>query len=353
MQLSWEAIGEWLLPRKWFRPGEYTEKQLTVGRLLVAIFYAALLGVFVYTVYWLSVSGRIEVMENVYKRDIIEAPSLAICPFNQNTSIRIPKGPDPVVKVIKYDLAGSRIVDATMHGCAYDRQCVCLDLSQLSFVDHLMRDTMYAGFNGVASKSPITFKERVEIITTLEDPSPDNTLKVGLYDSMDVTPDWVYVTEGRYIFCKLQLLMWTVTDFSVRGVEDTLNGDLSAMGKMRRLYSPIIQEAGSWKTERGTDTVQTSMSFEMNNFFVTETVSSETAFSFYTLAFLVFLIALRAVMVDAFLSFMFPLWEDPALGPKPREMSWMTQALTSMLCYCSNDDDDDDAEVRKPLKETP
>ena len=75
---------------------------------------------------------------------------------------------------------------------------------------------MFRGCCDIASFLQV-FREAIEIRTNLSDPSSDGVLKVGIYDSRDMAPDWLYVNEGAMFIAQLELIIWTVYPSRVQG----------------------------------------------------------------------------------------------------------------------------------------
>ena len=56
------------------------------------LFYVAYGCTFIYTLFVLIYSGRVEVMTTQYKVDKVEAPSVVVCPFWPSTETLVPAG---------------------------------------------------------------------------------------------------------------------------------------------------------------------------------------------------------------------------------------------------------------------
>jgi len=281
----------------------------------------------------------VEVMQTSYKMDIIEAPSVAVCPFWPGEDIVrpdwVPK--NDMVQAFHYGVDGQTKLDVQPYGCQYDRGCMCLNLfdapkGPTMFHDFAQRSVQNIGTTGEKSENTMTFRERIEVRTNLTDPSPDKTLKVGFFDSVDPAPQWFYMTEGVWVLGSLELQTWTVSDLTLGGIKDTFtkgkDGIKEGMMKQRHIFRYTSQEVGA----RGAAT-ESFVSYEMKNFFVDDTLSSETAFSPYALLYLLVLIAIRSAMVGLFINTMFPEYNPDKDKTVVREHSGASQSLSSW-CFC-------------------
>jgi hypothetical protein len=345
----WDEFKEWLLPSSSFTKSETPQKDLNYARILLGIFYAVLTGVFVYTIVRLCYSGRIELFSSIYKVDFVEAPSLAFCPYNSNDTIAWPGNTAPWVTAEKFDLKGSHSLKVPVKNCTFDRNCGCADLSAFHLTD-TARETVKPLRHPAAQETAMVFRESIQIHTNLTDPSGAHVLKVGIYDSFDTAPDWLYMNEGQTLVTQLELIVWTVIDISVEGLVKTLKGDLRAMMKNRHIFRYTSQQVNNY--DRGRPSHDTAMKYEMKTFFVEETMSSHRAFSLYTVGVLFALIALRWVVVDAFFLAMMPEYQEKRDDTVVRELSPSAIWLRSMLCGCCLKDKDSpegDTGERDPL----
>lgn len=327
----WQNFQEWLLPSHAFENSESQKSDLRYARTLIASFYAIISVVIVYTVVRLCWSGRIEVFTNMYKVDTIEAPSLAICPFNANASIERPDGAAPWVSASKVGLHGTNDLKVTARDCTFDRTCICVDMSSYHLNDvkrNVTEEILHDPTKGVAQK----IHEGIEIRTNLTDPSEESILKVGIYDSTDSSLDWLYVNQGSMFVGQLELIVWTVVDVSVSGLVKTLKGDLRAMAKNRHIFRYTSQQVGNARIHGPRH--ETSIRYEMKTFFVEETMSSPRAFSLYTVGVLIALAALRIVIVEAFFSTMLPEWKGHTPEATAREISPTADWLRNYCFFC-------------------
>jgi len=330
----WEQIKEWLLQSRTFEKSETPERDLLQARVLIFIFYSALSFGFVYTLARLIFSGRVEVIQQLYKVDVLEAPSVAICPFFATLAIVKPNQPmSEWITIKKVEIDGIKNITAKPYVCQYDRECICVRLYDQVLKDHTGEAAKHMGAEATKSKNENIFRERITLSTSLTDSSAEQTLKIGLFDSIDPAPNWYYSRQGEYSMAQLELQVWAVTDFSIMGVQRTVDGDITAMAKSRHLFRTLLAQVGSRGAAR--DWNSTIIAYEMKNFFVDETISSENAISVYTLGFLFFLVAVRSVAIDAFMSAFFPMWEEDPDSPKFRTFSNLAFfSATPVTCCC-------------------
>jgi hypothetical protein len=302
------------------------------------LFYLAYGATFCYTLFVLVYSGRVEVMTTQYKVDKVEAPSVVVCPFWASTETLVPAGlkDTEILHVTKYGIDGPERLMVEARTCRYDRTCVCGDLWPLGkgsepvwFQDHVSRDTKNIGTTGEKSEAEMVFRERIEVMTNATDGSGDRTLKVGFYDSVDPAPQFFYLGQGGYGLGSLELATWTVSDFTFEGLYETVMGNVTAMVRPRHIFRYTSQEVAEERSAVLPN--QSIFSYEMKNFFVEDTVSAETAFSPYTLAYLIMLIVIRSAVITIFISTVFPEYDPHKDDVKHREMSG---AASSLARYC-------------------
>jgi len=303
------------------------------------LFYVAYGCTFIYTLFVLIYSGRVEVMTTQYKVDKVEAPSVVVCPFWPGKETLVPAGvrDDEILHVTKYGTKGPERLIVEARTCKYDRTCVCGDIwpagkdgEPVWFQDHISRDTKGIGTMGGKSESEMIFRERIEVTTNATDGSGDKTLKVGFYDSIDPAPQWFYMSQGGYVLGSLELATWTVSDFTFEGMYETFMGNVTAMVRPRHIFRYTSQEVAEDRSAELPN--QSIFSYEMKNFFVEDTVSAETAFSPYTLAYLIMLIVIRSAVISIFISTMFPEYDPTKDDVKHRENS---SAATMLASYCT------------------
>jgi len=271
-------------------------------------------------------------LETGYKVDAVEAPSVAICPWKAATAIH---ASEARVTATHFGTQGAELLDAGPEPCSFDRECVCVDLSAQRLRDHRHWGTEFTGTTGVVSKARVKFRERIELkLHNVSDPSAAHTLKIGLYDSEDPAPMWFYMHEGGYVLGQLELHTWRVSDFTVDALRAMWNGDAKALFKPRHIWRYTSQEIRTalphLRGHRGAKVKvaqESRISYEMKNYFVGETISSESAFSPYTLALVLAVLVMRSAVIEVCINALFPVWVDPKQGPTQRELSPAVQCL--------------------------
>jgi hypothetical protein len=241
---------EHLLPTGTFDLSETPEKDLRRARFLLFLIYVGLGGFFVYTLYQLFVVGRVEVSSTMYKVDSLEAPSIVVCPFWPGTRIRPQR--DPAVELWFYSVEGPLEVNTTPTFCRFDRECICLDLDgSLQFTERKQAETGMIGTMGdklnLTSDRQMEFKERLELRAWVQDPSPDSTLKIGFYDSVDATPVWTYTKERSQMIGNLELVEWIVSSISFNNLIATIRERRNRMQERRHIYKYNAQSVGASK----------------------------------------------------------------------------------------------------------
>lgn len=246
-------------------------------------------------------------------------------------------------------------MDVQPYECDFDRACVCVDLfkkkahglfDRTELRDYEGERSEHTGPHGEVSIRENKFRDSIELRTDLTDPSGDQTLKIGLYDSVDGSPNWFFVKQGTYCAGTLEVQAWTVTDMSFRGIADTLKGNLDAMAKRRLIYRFISEDVGE-RGRGGRQWNETRLSYEMTHFFVDETVSSETAWSGWTLLMLVFIFLLRAPIIHAFIDVVLPAKRENQ--DVDRELAgWAVMAGKACCCCCMSRADEEEG-LDKPL----
>lgn len=335
-----ESFKEWILPTGTFARSETPKTDLLFARGLSCVFWLAITGFIIYTVFRLVSSGRVELFRSSYKYDVIETPSLAFCPFNPNQTVQWPAGAEPWAFADKIDTGGVYDLDITPRNCSFDRNCACVDMYKYRFQD-VTPDKVDGKMQGVQ-------RQTIEMRTNFSDPSPERVLKVGIYDNFDKSPDWIYVNQGSLFIAQLELTVWTVIDVSMHGLFETLKGDMRAMLRNKHIYRYTSQQVGDLRLHQPWR--ETSIRYEMKTFFVEETMSSRRAWSLYTLAVIILLFVLRAFMVDAFMATFFPEWQEKkAEETVVRELSDFSLVLRSFVSCILPAEEDSGSSERKPL----
>merc|ERR1719409_643860 len=104
------------------------------------------------------------------------------------------------------------------------------------------------------------------------------------------------------------------------------------MSEKRHLFRYTSQEVA---TADGRDPTESIFSYKMKDFFIPNSVSAETSLSFYTLAYLLFIFAIRHAVVNIFVGFMFPEHQEHAGEAKQRDMSHQAEVFAEMICWSS------------------
>lgn len=342
----WHRFKEWLLPKETLSKSAHPKSDLKYARALIALFYVALTGVIIYTVARMCYSGRIEVFTNLYKVDFLEAPSLAFCPFNANDEIQWPGGAEPWVAASKVTLHGTNDLKIAPQKCAFNPRCACVSMSAYHLNDVLRNHS--TALNEA-------FREQIEIRTNFSDPSEESVLKVGLYDSYDESPDWLYVNQGAIFIGQLELIVWTVVDVSISGLVKTFTGDIRAMAKNRHIFRYTSQQVGNNPMAPLHHHHETSIRYEMKTFFVEETMSSPRAFSLYTIGVLIALYAMRVVITDAFFALILPEWKEYHEPSPHRMLSPTAVYFRNLFCFCCfpEQDGEDEALLKGTASDDP
>jgi len=333
-------LGEFLIPRGSFK-GPTAETDLRNARCTMLLVYLGYLLAFVYLLATAFVSGRMEVLSSQYKVDVIEAPSVAVCPFWPGTAIvppdRLVVAEDQLIEVYKYTPAGEEKLRTRSRSCTYDRECVCVDLfdaegGPVQFHDHLQREVSNIGTTGAASESEMIFRERIEARTNVTDPSKDGTLKVGFYDSVDPRPHWFYMQGGTWMLGKLELETWAVSDLSWQAIWEAVKRlDYTNVHQIRHIFRYTSYDGGTGHGSSG----ESFVSYQMSNFFIEHQMSSEAAFSPYTLLFLLAMVVMYRPVIGTVQLAMFPELDPHKGETKVLEMSPAAAALnTCCMCFC-------------------
>ena len=87
-----------------------------------------------------------------YKMDVIEAPSVAVCPFNPGVDVIPAPGvpEEDMIKVVKYGVDGPEYLKTKSYKCDYDRGCMCVNLwsvkdGPVNFQDYRQKDVTESG----------------------------------------------------------------------------------------------------------------------------------------------------------------------------------------------------------------
>lgn len=337
------AFSSWTFPSHAFAFEKDPAKAMRLARFIMAIVYFGLSCLLLFLLYNLFYRDRVEALESLYKVGSVEAPSMAVCPFWPGTSILENEG--TTVKAKFYNPNGVEDVDVKPKKCNFDRSCICVSMQAVTFKDHAHEDTRHLGTMGdeidLSQNQEMEFNDRIELQTWLRDPSLDHVIKFGFYDSVDATPVWFYAHEDSYVTGTLTLNKWFVQDIRwatfmeslktmenklwqersvyryqsqeilyghegrISGEEKLLNAGENSTALLRRR----VHHRASGIVDEGLDSVyggSTVVAYSMSSFFVTETHSSESVVSFFSLAVLGLLLAAQVPMIHIVKNTLFP-----------------------------------------------
>lgn len=278
-----DGSAEALVPTGTFGNGPHAHKTLRCARICIFGLYSIIVLLLLMTVATF-ILGRVEIVDHRMKYDRLEAPSLAICPWQAGAAVKQRQGASYDAYAVKHTLEGKLQLPVKPTVCKFDRTCYCLDLSTVNLEDV---DESHTGMTGQKSEREETFRERIEIHTSLTDPSPAHTLKFGLYDSRDPRPSWFLGKEGGFQIGQLRLDSWMLSETSFQMIERALLGHKPKF--WRHFYSYNSNDAQiNEKDEDGQPF--TRLSYEFKTFFVVETISSYRSMSIYGLVSVIFLL---------------------------------------------------------------
>jgi len=331
----WARAKEALLPTGTFAKSRDPEGDLSLGRCLVALFYAVILSMFLYTVYQLCLTGKVGVTRETYKHDTFETPSIAFCPFHADTSIVLPQDIARVVRAKMFTPksgSGGLVLKPNHRECTFDRVCVCVDMHEYELTDHTHRAVGNLGWGGAESERADEFREKVEIETSLADPSPDKVLKIGLYTAEDEVPSWTYARQGVYTMMSLDSELFYVTDLSHNSIWEFLKGDIQAFVRPRQMFKICSQQVGG--DSLGSNT--TSLVYQMRTYYMEEGVVSESAISVYTLMFLVVWCLAQKTLTVIFIETVMPRKVEDTDRVQVRELpGWLSNGLCLPVHGCA------------------
>eukprot|EP00747_Dinoflagellata_sp_TGD_P051905 gnl/TRDRNA2_/TRDRNA2_147602_c0_seq1.p1 gnl/TRDRNA2_/TRDRNA2_147602_c0~~gnl/TRDRNA2_/TRDRNA2_147602_c0_seq1.p1 ORF type:complete len:359 (+),score=56.70 gnl/TRDRNA2_/TRDRNA2_147602_c0_seq1:96-1172(+) len=280
-------FGEFLVPDGTFGDGPKANRSLLCARVCLFLIYALIAFIFFGTIALLFV-GRVEIVDHRMKFDRLEAPSVAICPWLSNTSVEVHPSASYIVEAYKFGVNGRKKLQNKPRKCVYDRVCYCLELFDVKLED--VDDSHHSNSDGQYSEEMMTFRERIEIHTTLRDPSSQHTLKYGFFDEQDHRPSWYYAPQFHFVIGQLRLDSWMVSpDHDTRTLWQMLKGDMHEL--RRHFYSYIYSETDSSMDVDEQHQQYTRLSYEFRTFFVVETISSTKAYGVFTLISMIILLA--------------------------------------------------------------
>lgn len=337
--------GEYLVQEGTFGNSERGRRTLVAARLCLLTLY-----VFLGVVFLVSIAtylmGRVEIVDHRMKVEQLEVPSVAICPWEPLSAIVVPQNASFVAYAMKYTAEGNARLSVQPRECSFDRVCMCLDLSGEVLQDIDNAGTQHLGATGVSSEGLQNYRERIEVHTTLTDPSPVHTLKIGFYDSVDSRPSWSYVRQWFYILGQLRLDTWLVSE--ARVTENLVGMLRGAMPQLQRRHFYTYTSSGADDSMELEDNMRTTtLSYEFKSFFIIETISARKSWSLFTfVSLLILLVALsNALMVW---NTLFPEYVEGGVRRRTvaRPLEWCAS------CLCGHElghDHDEDALAAKKV----
>lgn len=321
-------VAEALVPGDTFGGGERGRRTLFLARCVLFILYLLVFAAF--SGMLLSfLLGRYEIIDQRVKYDKLEAPSLAVCPWDSGQSVHKHSNASYTMFALKFSMAGAERLPNTPKTCKYDRTCQCLDLSDV--VLHDMEDSHKSQW-GNESEAAQYFRERIEVHTTLRDPSPVRSLKLGFYDSSDHRPSWFYVRQFFFIIGQLRMDSWMVSEDKVHDLMEAAKGDYSKISKRRHIYSYTFSSTDDSMVLDAEHNKFTRVSYEFRSFFVVETYSGTKAWSLFT--------CVTLLMLMFALSNILTVWEHlfPAyVGDSVTQKRGVSKALLRLASCCGTD----------------
>lgn len=320
-------LGEALVPTETFGTGERGQRTLLCSRVCIFILYA-LVAIFFLVSMVTFFLGRVEIIDHRMKYERLEAPSVAICPWEPHTSVHIPDGVSFIAYAIKITSDGVHRLPHKPRACKFDRQCQCLELFNVTLEDV---EEDHRGATGDVSEEAESFRERIELHTTVTDPSLTKTLKVGFYDSVDHRPSWCYARQWFSLLGQLRLDSWLVSEARAETFRAMLSGDITNLD--RRHFYTYSFSGTDVSVDTAVDRVPTTrISYEFRNFFVVETISAAKSWSLFTcVSLLILLIALSNFLL--IWELLFPVHVDGKVQRRAvaRPLRWLTTHLCPRL----------------------
>jgi len=315
----WSSVGEAIVPKDTFGNGPRGQRTLFCSRICLFILYALVAILFLFSMVTFLL-GRVEIVDHRMKYERLEAPSIAICPWEPHTEIHIPKDSPFIAYATKITAEGTQRLPNHPRRCVYDRQCYCLELFNVTLEDV---EEDHRGTTGDRSEEFQKFRERIEVHTTLTDPSPTKTLKFGFYDSEDRRPSWSYARQWYFIIGQLRLDSWLVSEARAETVRALLSGDISNLDR-RHFYTYTFSGTDASMDVADDHVATTRMSYEFQTYFVVETISAAKSWSLFTcVSLFILLIALSNFLLVWELCF--PVYVDGKVQRRSvaRPLQWL------------------------------
>jgi len=307
-----------LVPDNTFGEGPVAARTLCVARWFLFVLYFVLISVFgLYLTTFIM--GRVEIIDHRMKYDKLEAPSIAVCPWNPGDTILQQTNASYTIYAVHISLKGATRLPNMPRRCQFDRTCECLDLQDVVLMD---TEDAHHGPTGLESKEVQNFRESIEIRTTLMDSSSTQTLKFGLYDSMDHRPSWFYAPQWYMLIGQLRLDSWMVSEENAANLKAMFTGDMGALDR-RHFYNFDFSSSVGEHNQR-----YTRIWYEFRTFFVMETISAQKAWSLFTVvALLILLIGLSNVLM--IWELLFPVYSGGAVQRRQvsRPMRWLCRSF--------------------------
>eukprot|EP00933_Yihiella_yeosuensis_P047020 TRINITY_DN4264_c0_g1_i2.p1 TRINITY_DN4264_c0_g1~~TRINITY_DN4264_c0_g1_i2.p1 ORF type:complete len:593 (-),score=198.67 TRINITY_DN4264_c0_g1_i2:86-1864(-) len=304
---KWEDYAELYVPSGSFGDDPKAQQTLRFSRQVLFGLYG-IVGFLLFASVMNFLIGCFEIGESTVYVGELEAPSFAVCPWNAaDAVVNNPKSTYEMYAV-KYTQSGRIRLPFSSETCEYDRKCSCLDLREVVLKD---KDLPHTGNEGLPSKDEVNFREHIVVHTTLKDPSLTQTLKVGLYNSQDSRPSWIYAPQFRTTIGSLRLesLKFTVMPWS--RLWGFLTGYRPRDWAHHYAFTGNVVDTSS---ERDMDVQQfTRISMEFENFYVKQTNVTAMSTSMYGIV-IILLLVLALCNVFSVWETMFPMERSGTRG---------------------------------------
>lgn len=322
----WEQLGEHLVPSGTFGQDiRESKRALHCARICLFTLYVIVVLVFLTGLILLAI-GRAEIIEHRVKYDRLEAPSVAVCPWNSGTEISVPQNATTLIEASKVDTNGIHTLPNEPKLCKYDRLCYCLSLEDIYLED--VEDSHH-GPTRKFSEELTMFREAIEIRTPLMDPSDITSLKVGFYDSVDPRPSWVYVKQFDFAIGELRMDSWMVSEAHFQSDFQAMAHGKAPRPERRHFYVYTFSTTDAGEHLNADKQRYTYIRYEFRNYFVLETVSSHSVWSLWSLVTLCILLVAMSSLLQAY-EFAFPKYDANVVVH--RTVSWPVRWLTSRCC---------------------
>lgn len=326
---SW--FGECLVPERTFGRGPQASQTLWWARVSLFLLYC-FLGVVLTVCAACFLMGRVEIVDHRLKYAKLEAPSIAICPWNPGAKIMHHPNASYSTHALKLTLDGVTRLPNEPRRCEYDRVCECLDLHDVFLND--IEDSHH-GPTGRKSMEEQNFRESIEIRTTLMDPSPHRTLKMGFYDSLDHRPSWFFGPQWHFILGQLRLDSWMVSEENTENLHAVFTLNMKELDR-RHFYNFDYSDTVGAPNQRFT-----RLMYEYRTYFVMETISAERTLSLFTFVlFVVLVVGLSQVLI--IWELLFPVYIDGHLQRRTvsAPLKWVAKTVLRLELVHAHDCED-------------